>query len=463
MRTFLKISGTIFLLLFFVVLWALQRVDHTPYFETEYYASTRLRLDSILNETVLASGALELGFGRVSMTPGLGAGEDDPASGHFKELPMAGYGSRKGSFAKGIHDSLFIKALALRVEGQLLVLIGSDILIVPPHISEGVGRLVNEQLGLRRDQLFFSATHTHSSVGAWSEGYVGKEFAGETNPRVSEWLIKRYSAAISLAVEDLQAGQIGSASFQAPALIKNRLVGDKGEKNSEFIFLVAKQNSGKSALLGSFDAHATTLGGDNMQLSADYPGYWQRKLENQGIHMALFFAGSVGSHSARSKGEEFEEARYIGEALADSVLKFMDSVELRDRIELSFLTLGMELPEFHIRISDGLRLNPALGGKLFPPIGEVCFQAARIDNLIWVTAPADFSGELALAIKREMHMQGYRALVSSFNGAYVGYIIPGKYYHLNAYESRLMSWFGPNMGPYSHEMICRMIIGLVAL
>jgi len=463
MRTFLRISGAIILLLLVVLLWALERVDYSPYFDSDYYTRTRARLDSISNETALAVGELELGFGRVGITPGLDAGEDDPETGMFKELPLAGYGDRKGNFAEGIHDSLFVKAMAIRVEGQLLVLIGSDMLIVPPNVSEAVSRLVKKKMDLRRDQLFFSATHTHSSVGAWSEGYVGKEFAGEANPHVEPWLVKQFCAAIEAAVEDLQPGQIGSGSFMAPTLIKNRLVGDRGEKNSEFVYIAAKQNSGKSALLGSFDAHATTLGGSNMQFSADYPGYWQRKLENEGIDMALFFAGSVGSHSSRSQGEEFEEARYIGEALADSVLKFMGATELKDSIELSFLTLGMDLPEFHIRVSDGLRLNPRLGRKLFPPIGEVSFQAARIDDLIWVSTPSDFSGEMALAFKRETHMEGYRALVTSFNGAYVGYIIPGKYYHLNEYESRLMSWYGPNMGPYSHEMIRRMINSLLVL
>ena len=463
MRTFLKILGTILLLLFIVLLWALERVDYTPYFDSDYYAKTRSRLDSISKQLALANGEVQVGFGRVSITPAIGAEEDDIEIGAFKEMPLAGFGSRKGSYAEGIHDSLFIKAVALRVEEQLLVLVGSDMLIVPPNISEGVSRLVSERLGISRDQLLFSATHTHSSVGAWSEGYVGEEFAGESNPNVELWLVQQFSVAIEDAVADLQAGKIGSGSFHAPALISNRLVGEKGQKNSEFIYVAANQNSGKRALLGSFDAHATCLGGENMQFSGDYPGFWQRKLESEGIDMALFFAGSVGSHSPRSQGEEFEESRYIGEALADSVLKYMPDTELRDSIGLSFLTLGMDLPEKHIRVSDGLRLNPRLAGKLFPPSGKVSLQAAMIGDLIWVSTPSDFSGEMALDYKNAINNEGYRALVTSFNGAYVGYIIPGKYYHLNEYESRLMSWYGPNMGPYTHEMIRRMMDKIIAL
>jgi hypothetical protein len=463
MRTFLKIFGAIILLLLLVFIWALERVDYTPYFDDDYYGSSRSGLDSISAQLALAEGAVELGFARESITPALGAEEDDPETGDFKELPLAGYGDRKGSPAEGIHDSLFVKALAIRVEEELLVLIGSDMLIVPPNVSEGVARLVNETRGIKRDQLIFSATHTHSGVGAWSEGFVGKQFAGEPNPHVELWLIRKFSSAIEQAVADLQPGKIGTGSFHAPALISNRLVGEKGEKNSEFIYMAACQNSGKKALLGSFDAHSTCLGGSNMLISADYPGYWQRKLESEGFDMALFFAGSVGSHSPRSKGKEYEEARYIGEALADSVLLYIAGTDLKDSIGLSFLTLGLDLPELHIRVTDGLRLNTRLAGKLFPPSGNVGLQAARIGDLIWISTPSDFSGEMAIAYKNAANMEGYRALVTSFNGAYVGYIIPGKYYHLNEYESRLMSWYGPNMGPYTHEMIRRMMNELVAL
>ena len=457
MRTFLKISGAIIVIILIILFWALDSVDYSPYFNSNYYSETRSRLDSISSRLSLAKGEVQVGFGKISITPGLGAEEDDPGAGVFKEVPLAGFGSRKGKHAEGIHDSLFVKAVAIRVQEQLLVMVGSDMLIVPPNISEQVSMIVKEKLGMNRNQLFFSATHTHSSVGAWSEGYVGKEFAGLSNPNVVQWLIQQFSKAIENAIEDLKPGQIGSGSFEAADFISNRLIGEKGEKNSEFVFLVAKQNPGKRAILGSFDAHATTLGGWNMQISGDYPGYWQRKLESEGNDMAVFFAGSVGSHSPHSKGEKFEKSKYIGEALADSVLKYVVMTELRDSIGLAAISLRMNLPEFHIRVSDGVRLNPAIGGKLFPPIGDVFIQAARIADLIWVTAPCDFSGELAINYKNAMNKEGYRALVNSFNGAYVGYIIPGKYYHLDEYESRLMSWYGPNMGPYTDEMIRRML------
>ena len=463
MRTLIKISGALIVVILVILCCSLERVDYSPYFESEYYNKTRSRLDSLSGRLLLAEGKVQVGFGRAGITPGLGAAEDDPGSGAFKEVPLAGYGSRKGISASGIHDSLFVKAVAIRVREQLLVLLGSDLLIVPPNISEAVSWIVSERHGINRNQIFFSATHTHSGVGAWSEGYVGKQFAGPPNPEVINWLTLRFSEAIGSAIRDLKPGSLGSGSFDAPDLISNRLIGEKGEKNSQFVFLVATQDEGKNAILGSFDAHATTLGGWNMQFSADYPGYWQRKLESNCADMALFLAGSMGSHSPGGKGDKFERSRNIGEALADSVAKYIVRTEMKDSIGLSFLTLKLNLPEFHIRVSDGLRLRPAIGEKLFPSVGDVCIQAARIGDLIWATTPCDFSGEMAINYKNAMHKEEYRALVTSFNGSYIGYIIPAKYYHLDAYESRLMSWFGPGMGPYADEMIRRMMQKLASL
>ncbi len=452
-RTLIKIVAGILLVLVVALFLALASVDYTPYFEADYYRSTQARLDSVTSELLPSTGQVQVGFARESITPLLNVPEDNPAEGAFTAVPLAGYGDRDGKPAEGIHDSVFVKAVALQVQNQLLVLVASDLLIIPPEVSAGVSNYLEQQMGLSRSQLFFSATHTHASVGAWSEGMVGEAFAGEFNAGVVQWLVDRFSQAVIKSVENLQLGQLGVGNFDAADFVANRLVGEKGTKNPEFIFLLAQQHSGQKAILGSFDAHATTLGGDNMLFSGDYPGYWQRKLENAGADMAVFFAGSVGSHRPVSAGEKFDKPQFIGEALADSVLKYESTISLHDSITLASVNLEMDLPEFHVRVTNGIRLVPAISQKLFPPIGKVYLQAARIGNLIWATTPGDFSGETAIVLKNAMHKKGYKALVTSFNGGYAGYIIPGKYYHLNEYESRVMSWFGPYMGPYTNDML----------
>lgn len=457
MKRFLRIASVIGVLILICLLWAIDKVDYTPYFQSDYYQSTRQRLDSLSGQPSGAKDAVLVGFGKRTITPVLGAGQDDPVKGAFRALPMAGYGNRKGKPAEGVHDSIYVKSVALRVGGETLVFLASDLLIIPPEISDRVAQNLSSSVGIGREKIFFSATHTHSSLGGWSSGYVGKQFAGDPDTTVVSWIVQQLTTAAIEALHDLKPGCFGTGRFNAASFVNNRLVGDLGTKNPEFVFMVASQNNGKRAVLGVFGAHATTLGGWNMLISGDYPGYWQRKLERSGIDMAAFFAGSVGSHSPRSKGDQFEKPKYIGEALADSVLKYLPKVVCADTISLTSLTLKMDLPDFQVRISDGRILNPKITRRLFPDIGNVYIQAARIGPLIWITTPCDFSGELAKEYDNLLCTSGYTGVVTSFNGAYIGYIIPGKYYHMKEYESRLMSWFGPYTGPYFDEMIRRMI------
>ncbi len=453
----LKVLLALVIVVIIFLFWAIQRVDYTPYFETNYYKSTKSRLDSLAEDSKPSRGQVYVGLGRKSITPLIMEGEENPETGQFPEIPLAGYGGRKGAPATGIHDSLFVKAVAVKVLDKTMVFIGSDMLIMPPEVSRLSDSLVTQATGLTRDDIFYSATHTHSSVGAWSAGTIGELFGGEYNPKVVKWLAWQVSGAIIGAVNDLKPGKLGVSDFHAKSFVRNRLVGEDGKINDDFLIIAAEQVNGKKAILGSFDAHATTLGEWNMETSADYPGYWQRKLESDGLDMAVFFAGSVGSHSYISQGDKFEKSRYIGEALADSVIKYYQTMPLKDTIAVSSLTLRIDYPEFQFRVTDGLRLNPPLANKLFPAVGDVYLQTIRLDSLIWSTAPSDFSGETAIVYKNAMQNKGFRAMVTSFNGAYTGYIIPCKYYHLNAYESRMMNWFGPGYNPYINYMIGEMI------
>jgi hypothetical protein len=58
--------------------------------------------------------------------------------------------------------------------------------------------------------------------------------------------------------------------------------------------------------------------------------------------------------------------------------------------------------------------------------------------------------------------RGFQATVTSFNGDYIGYIIPSRYYHLSGYEPRVMSFFGPTMPDYLQELMRTMAFGVMA-
>jgi len=452
MKRFGIILGSILAILFVIVFLSTSAIKRTSFYKESYYTKSLSRIDSIKSLTVTTNDSIQAGFATVSITPGLNNTEDNYREGKFKQVPLAGFGARKGKPATGVHDSIFVKAVALKVNNQTIVLVGADLLIMPPNIIDSVTALLSKK-DIKRNQVFYSATHTHSSVGGWGSGFIGEQFAGKENKNVQRWLVLQIAKAVTSAIEDLRAAKIGSGSFGAANYTRNRLIGESGTTNDDFSFISVEQTGFKKAIIGSYSAHSTTLGSGNMEFSADYPGYWERKMEKTSADLAMFCGGSEGSQSPAGKGEGFDKPKFIGEALADSLNQCLSNVVINDKITFSVASLKMYLPEYHIRLATKINLSTYLSRKLMPLPENVYLQALRIGNMVWISTPCDFSGEYALQIKNSLASKGFKANVTSFNGSYVGYIIPGRYFYLDEYESKLMGWFGPNMGDYTMELI----------
>ncbi|MDO9341431.1 MAG: neutral/alkaline non-lysosomal ceramidase N-terminal domain-containing protein [Bacteroidales bacterium] len=446
------ILGIILLSMFLIFFLSTCYVERASYFHQDYYQKTAARIDSFKSAMVIVNDSIQAGFAKISITPSLNNSEDLYREGKFIQVPLAGFGARKGKSATGIHDSVFVKAVALKVDRQTLVFVSADLLIMPPNIIDSVTILLSKG-GILRQQMFFSATHSHSSLGGWGPGYIGEQFAGKENKNLERWLVLKISKAVTSAIADLRPARIGSGCFYAGNYTRNRVIGELGTKNNDFSFITLEQIGYKKAIIGSFSAHSTTMGSNNMEISADYPGYWERKIEDTSADLALFFAGSTGSQSPVGKGDGFDKPKYIGEALADSLNVHLPRVVLNDKITFSSVSLKIQLPEYHMRITTKINLSSYLSKKLMPPPENVYLQAIRIDNMVWITTPCDFSGEYALQIKNALAAKGFNSNVTSFNGSYVGYIVPGRYFYLNEYEPKLMGWFGPNMGEYTMDLI----------
>lgn len=454
MKKFGIILGVIVLVLVSAFFILTDPVDLTPLYETSYYKKSNELLEQLKKTTSAVQDSLEAGFSKVSITPGLNNSADDYKLGKFKTVPLAGFGARKGKGATGIHDSIFVKAVALKVGAKKIIMVGSDLLIMPPNIIDTVAILLKEK-GIDREQVYFSASHTHSSLGAWGPGFLAEQFSGKENHNIQKWLSQQITKAVVDASQNLQPAQIGDGIFKAGIWTRNRLIGDAGIKNEDFAYIYVERKDGKKAVIGSFSAHSTTMGAGNMEISADYPGYWQRKMEATSVNLAVFIAGSVGSQSPAAEGKGFEKPQVIGEALADSLNKYLPKTAMSKSLTLSPVSVKLPIPEFHIRISKNRGLSSSVSDKLMITPQNPYIQAFRLGQMVWISAPADFSGEYAVQIKNNLLAKGFQSNVSSFNGSYLGYIIPGRYFFMDEYESQTMGWFGPNMGEYTMDVIRR--------
>jgi len=390
------------------------------------------------------SGPLRAGWARAALTPTLGAKLDDGRAGQFRELPLAGYGARRGRPSTGVRQDLWTKALALEVADQRVVLVASDLLIVPREVAEEVLRHLAAEPGLRRDQVYFTATHTHGSLGGWGEGWVAEQFGGPFVPEVRVWLVGQLTRVARQAWASKGPASIGFDAFDAPEGVRNRLVGDAGTVDPEFAyFRVRRDDDGREALWGSYSAHATVLGAGEMRFHGDYPGVWQESVESATGGLALFAAGAVGSHGPKATRPGWDGARQLGEDLARRTVESSRRCRMMSEVQLGTAAVTFGLPPLRVRLGDHLGLRAWAAARVLPVADRTTLQAVRIGPWVWLSTPCDFSGELALELKQRARAADLRCAVTSFNGDYLGYVIPTRYASMDGYESRTMSFYGP--------------------
>ena len=162
------------------------------------------------NEITASPGRLQAGWAKRKMTPEPG-------------VPLGGYSARKnGMKSTGVRDDLHVRALALSDGHDVVVLVGSDMLIIPPNLSAAVREQVAARSGLNADQILFNASHTHCGPGGFMPGVISTMSGGEYDPTLVAFLATSFSDAIVEAREHLEPAALASGSVQAPEYIRNR-------------------------------------------------------------------------------------------------------------------------------------------------------------------------------------------------------------------------------------------------
>ena len=433
------ILGILFLLLVIVI----KPVDRTHFIESDYYKSAQLKLDSLkANTTFDTNSQLEIGWAKVNITPKI-------------PTPLSGYGSRKGALSVGVHDSLWVRGFIFKNQTEKIAFITLDALIVPPAVTH---QLIEQlpSIGFDIQHVYLTATHTHSSMGAWGNSFIGELFAGEFDQNVVDQLTSKILNVIQKAEKNIEPSQIGYAEYKAPELVSNRLVDEKGIIDPWFRVMKVKKNSGKTALLTTFSAHATCLASDELMFSRGYPGQLVDSLESlTGIEFAAFAAGSVGSHRPESGGVgQHERTKWLAASLKQKVNH--KTIPMGKINPLKMVLFDLPLREAHWRFSKNWRFRPWVFNFLSEQSPHF-ISVLQIGNIVFSGTPCEFSGELIPEIKAGINQPKLDLIITSFNGGYIGYITKDCWYDLKEYETFIMNWFGPNNGQYFVNIIQNLI------
>lgn len=427
----------VFLLLFISVVTS--PIDRSKWQGHPKYQATFSQIDS-LDIKGSTNAFLEAGWAKVNITP------QEPTQ-------LVGFKPR-GPY-KSVHDSLFVRSVALRVASKTVCIVSYDLLLAPPQVVEKV----KEELGAKNVSLYFSATHTHTGFGGWDSQKVSTFITGSYNEERFNRLILQTLKAVNQSVENLSRASIGYGEVAAKDWVKNRLV-DGGNVDDKLRIIKIKKQTNESCAIVSFSAHTTNIPSKILQLSRDYPGILVDNLESSTADFAMFMGGMMGSHKPKNPGlSDFELAETMGKALAQKAKSIYNSIEMQQSTSLYYHTIFVGLPKAQLRLTKNIGVRSGVFDFLFGEL-EASITYLRLDDILLLGMPCDFSGELYLDgnLKQTAELQDTKLFISSFNGDYIGYITPDRYYETSAKEElRVLNWVGPDKGDYFIELSKKLI------
>ncbi len=417
-------------------------VDRTPYHQMDFYQRMMERLDSLSNNlTSGESDSLYVGWSKVSLTPP-------------NRQPLAGYGARDPMTLSGIHDSVFVRTVILTNKNNTVAMVSTELLINHPELINRVTEILTTRSdAIPSGNIFYTATHTHSSVGAWAPGVVGKLFAGDYLDSVVTWLAQRVVQSIEEAEKNVEKAGIAFGELSVPDGVRNRVAKEKGDIDPWFkVILIEREMT--DGVLASYAAHATCLSHRWTEVSGDFPGVFCRKVK---ADFTSFSAGAVGSMSPPGGKRGYEKAENLGESLAEQVhlLKSLNP-EYTYKTGIQASKVKLELREPAIKLSTNLTLRPWLVKNALGEY-ESYVSVVKIGSTLFIGLPCDFSGELALPLYSYARNKDTNLVITSFNGGYIGYVPDDRWYDLDTYETRTMSWYGFDNGAYFTEVVKRII------
>ncbi len=279
---------------------------------------------------------LFVGVNETDITPPLGVG-------------LCGYAYRPHG-ATAVHDPLFAQATVFDDGDARLALLGMDLITLDFGIVERVRGEISHHLDIPISHVMLNATHTHA--GPATRTYHAMP---SPDPVYIEILARKLVGCARQAAGNLQPASLRFASEAVQVGINRRErvdgitrlgfnTGGPADPRVRCI-AIADSRGNPFALLYSTACHPVTLGGDNLQISADFPGAARKKLRSElsDITTFSFLQGCCGNINPWRRGG-FAETEANGELLAGAVLDAFFDAQPIQSVPISATEVMVDVP-----------------------------------------------------------------------------------------------------------------------
>ncbi|GHV85075.1 hypothetical protein AGMMS50230_06830 [Spirochaetia bacterium] len=295
---------------------------------------------------------MKMGFARKDISPTqlLKAGHTGKSSGS-DVVPLAGYLLDRR--CQGIHDRLYARALVFKGNAGLTAILQLDLLnldhITLEKIHKGLAAL-----GLEKKQLLVCAAHTHSGFGGifdTSRG-INQELLpllGAFDPHLLDLVVTQSLTCIAEAAASCEETMVRINRGTIDSLGANRHDPDL-PADKDFFAMELYRIDRKKVLLYNLSCHPTVMNGENLLLSADFPGAVAARLEDvpEGYDMVVFINGAAGDMSTRFTREEssFTECSRFALLIEETLRALKNGVFLPlEKVQLEYHTILLDRAE----------------------------------------------------------------------------------------------------------------------
>jgi len=265
-------------------------------------------------------------------------------------IDMTGFGGRP-SGAVGIHDEIFAKALVLDDGNQQLVIVTSDLLGLDFDLVKQIRELIKTKAGIPPENVMLNSSHTHSGPAT-----ITLRGLGNRDEAYVDVLVKKIAGATKEARDKLTDAKLGYGRGKVQIGVNRRQKRDDGSMTlginpdgpiAPYVDVVRIDDAENKpmAIFFSHAAHPVVLGGSNVLISADYPGYAMRVIELvESGSVAMFAQGCCGNINSNPVGRTFEDARRLGAILGAAVIGTAEQIKTQSDIQLRCRSRMIDLP-----------------------------------------------------------------------------------------------------------------------
>ena len=384
-----------------------------------------------------AASEFRVGVARTDLTP-------------HGRVTLAGFIDQIWQPYDGVNSACFAQALTVANRSTSVTILAADLLLIDQRLARAVLR----RTGLATEQVYFTATHTHSGPGGWGNHPLERLVAGTYEPAVFDMLAERLADVVTRSRTHLQPAEVAFVQTEVSEVQINRITPGSATNDalSAWIFRsmsppAVDQPGPVLATLVSFGAHATIAHPVPPRLGGDYPGALAAalpRLVDAGI--VMFAAGTVGDSSPvrpRAVNQQ-QSAEAYAAVLATRLASCFPAAQFHREIELTNIRVDVDLPPQQVQcFAPSLRFSPLLMWWVGRRASHL--HLVRLGPAMLVGFPGDYAGHLAANLR-----SGLPVVATSFNGDYKGYLVSRATYMAqpDSYEARWMSFFGPGLGDF---------------